>query len=74
MFWSDLFGTSFAKPALLKGTLSTQGCTRTEYMQCALVCLQHPSIAARFRDGLAGRLPVSHLVASPHIGGLIIGQ
>jgi orotate phosphoribosyltransferase len=60
--------------AYLKGHFRlTSGLHSNEYLQCALV-LQHPSIAARFGKELAERLPVCHLVASPAIGGLIIGH
>ena len=60
--------------AYLKGHFRlTSGLHSNEYLQCALV-LQHPSIAARFGTALAERLPVCHLVASPAIGGLIIGH
>jgi orotate phosphoribosyltransferase len=60
--------------AYLKGHFRlTSGLHSNEYLQCALV-LQHPSIAARFGKDLAERLPVCHLVASPAIGGLIIGH
>jgi orotate phosphoribosyltransferase len=60
--------------AYLKGHFRlTSGLHSTEYLQCALV-LQHPSIAARLGMALAERLPVCHLVASPAIGGLIIGH
>jgi orotate phosphoribosyltransferase len=60
--------------AYLKGHFRlTSGLHSNEYLQCALV-LQHPPIAARLGKELAERLPVSHLVASPAIGGLIIGH
>jgi orotate phosphoribosyltransferase len=51
----------------------TSGLHSSEYLQCALV-LQHPEIAERFGRELASKLPAAALVASPAIGGLIIGH
>ncbi len=51
----------------------TSGLHSDQYLQCALV-LQHPSIAERLGRDLAQRLPAAPLVASPAIGGLIIGH
>jgi orotate phosphoribosyltransferase len=60
--------------AYLKGHFRlTSGLHSDEYLQCALV-LQHPEIAERFGRELAARLGVADLVASPAIGGLIIGH
>ncbi len=66
--------------AFLRGHFRlTSGLHSPEYLQCALV-LQHPSHAERLGRELAGKLreilgdaPVN-LVASPAIGGLIIGH
>jgi orotate phosphoribosyltransferase len=51
----------------------TSGLHSNEYLQCALV-LQHPYIAARFGSDLAKQFPKADVVASPAIGGLIIGH
>jgi len=51
----------------------TSGLHSGEYLQCALV-LQHPAIAERFGRDLASALGPAELVASPAIGGLIIGH
>jgi orotate phosphoribosyltransferase len=51
----------------------TSGLHSAEYLQCALV-LQHPAIAERLGRELAARLPPCDLVASPALGGLIIGH
>ncbi|HEY7337373.1 MAG TPA: orotate phosphoribosyltransferase [Bryobacteraceae bacterium] len=51
----------------------TSGLHSGEYLQCALV-LQHPAIAERLGRELAARLPPCDLVASPALGGLIIGH
>lgn len=66
--------------AYLKGHFRlTSGLHSPEYLQCALV-LQHPALAERLGSALASGLrrvlgdrPVS-VVASPAIGGLIIGH
>jgi len=60
--------------AYLKGHFRlTSGLHSSEYLQCALV-LQHPDIAERLGRELAAKLPRAALVASPAIGGLIIGH
>ena len=60
--------------AYLKGHFRlTSGLHSNEYLQCAKV-LQYPSIAERFGRELAARLPACDVVASPAIGGLIIGH
>jgi len=51
----------------------TSGLHSEEYLQCALV-LQHPTIAEQFGKQLASKLGKADLVASPAIGGLIIGH
>lgn len=51
----------------------TSGLHSNEYLQCARV-LQHPAIAERFGRELAAALPACSVVASPAIGGLIIGH
>jgi len=51
----------------------TSGLHSNEYLQCALV-LQHPEIAERFGRELASQLDACDVVASPAIGGLIIGH
>ena len=51
----------------------TSGLHSSEYLQCALV-LQHPSLAERLGRDLARQLPAADLVASPAIGGLIVGH
>src|SRR5215467_13284076 len=50
----------------------TSGLHSEEYLQCALV-LQHPSIAEQFGRELAAKFQKPDLVASPAIGGLVIG-
>jgi orotate phosphoribosyltransferase len=63
--------------AYLKGHFRlTSGLHSPEYLQCALV-LQYPDNAARLGEELANRLGgygKVHVVASPAIGGLIIGH
>ncbi len=60
--------------AYLKGHFRlTSGLHSNEYLQCALV-LQHPSIAARLGAALANEFQKCDVVASPAIGGLIIGH
>jgi orotate phosphoribosyltransferase len=67
----DLFHTT---GAYLKGHFRlTSGLHSNEYLQCALV-LQHPSMAERLGTDLAQHFPACSLVASPAIGGLIIGH
>ena len=51
----------------------TSGLHSNEYLQCALV-LQHPAVAERFGRELGARLPACDVVASPAVGGLIIGH
>jgi orotate phosphoribosyltransferase len=60
--------------AYLKGHFRlTSGLHSNEYLQCALV-LQHPAIAERLGRELAASLPDCDFVASPAIGGIIIGH
>jgi orotate phosphoribosyltransferase len=60
--------------AYLKGHFRlTSGLHSNEYLQCALV-LQHPKIAERFGRELASKLGSADVVASPAVGGLIIGH
>jgi orotate phosphoribosyltransferase len=60
--------------AYLKGHFRlTSGLHSNEYLQCALV-LQHPSMAARLGAALAKEFLKCDIVASPAIGGLIIGH
>ena len=60
--------------AYLKGHFRlTSGLHSDEYLQCALV-LQHPEIAERLGHELAAKLDPCDVVASPAIGGLIIGH
>jgi orotate phosphoribosyltransferase len=60
--------------AYLKGHFQlTSGLHSGEYLQCALV-LQHPDIAERLGRELAARVPACDFVASPALGGLIIGH
>jgi len=59
--------------AYLKGHFQlTSGLHSGEYLQCALV-LQHPKIAERQGRELAARMPACEVIASPALGGLIIG-
>lgn len=51
----------------------TSGLHSAEYLQCALV-LQHPEIAGRLGRELASKLGRAALVASPAIGGIVIGH
>jgi orotate phosphoribosyltransferase len=51
----------------------TSGLHSNQYLQCALV-LQHPALAERFGAELARHFGSCNLVASPAIGGLIIGH
>lgn len=60
--------------AYLKGHFRlTSGLHSDEYLQSALV-LQHPAIAERFGRELAAKLTAADVVASPAIGGLLIGH
>src|SRR5579862_596815 len=51
----------------------TSGLHSSEYLQSALV-LQHPELAERLGRAMAAQLPRAEVVASPAIGGLIIGH
>jgi len=51
----------------------TSGLHSSEYLQSALV-LQHPVFAERLGRSLAERMPKGQVVASPALGGLIIGH
>lgn len=60
--------------AYLRGHFQlTSGLHSDEYLQCALV-LQHPEIAERLGRELASRVPDCDCIASPALGGLIIGH
>lgn len=60
--------------AYLKGHFRlTSGLHSSEYLQSALV-LQHPELAERLGRELAQSMPKGQLVASPALGGLIIGH
>jgi orotate phosphoribosyltransferase len=60
--------------AYLKGHFRlTSGLHSGEYLQSALV-LQHPDLAERLGRELAQAMPKGQLVASPALGGLIIGH
>ena len=68
----DLFR---ATGAFLEGHFRlSSGLHSSKYLQCALV-LQHPSHAETLGRALAERVPAEvHVVASPALGGLIIGH
>lgn len=51
----------------------TSGLHSSEYLQSALV-LQHPVLAERLGRSLAESMPKGQVVASPALGGLIIGH
>jgi orotate phosphoribosyltransferase len=51
----------------------TSGLHSSEYLQSALV-LQHPDLAERLGRSLAESMPKVQVVASPALGGLIIGH
>jgi orotate phosphoribosyltransferase len=51
----------------------TSGLHSSEYLQSALV-LQHPIFAERLGRSLAEKMPKGQIVASPALGGLIIGH
>jgi orotate phosphoribosyltransferase len=73
-FVSDTLEQFRKTGAYLRGHFRlTSGLHSNEYLQCALV-LQHPSIAAEFGCELASKFDKPDLVASPAIGGLIIGH
>jgi orotate phosphoribosyltransferase len=60
--------------AYLKGHFQlTSGLHSDEYLQCALV-LQHPEIAERLGRELAAKLEPCDVIASPAMGGVIIGH
>src|SRR5262245_3518162 len=60
--------------AYLKGHFRlTSGLHSNEYLQCALM-LKHPHIAERLGRELAANFQHCNLVASPAVGGLIIGH
>ncbi len=60
--------------AYLKGHFRlSSGLHSGEYLQSALV-LQHPALAEEFGRELAAKLQAVDIVASPAIGGLIIGH
>jgi len=60
--------------AYLKGHFKlTSGRHSNEYLQSALV-LQHPANAERLGQQMAAQFPKADFVASPAIGGLIIGH
>jgi orotate phosphoribosyltransferase len=60
--------------AYLKGHFQlTSGLHSDEYLQCAVV-LQHPEIAGRFGRELAAKFGPCDVVASPAMGGVIIGH
>lgn len=60
--------------AYLKGHFRlSSGLHSDEYLQCALV-LQHPAIAEKMGRELAALLPSCDFVASPALGGLIVGH
>ena len=60
--------------AYLRGHFQlTSGLHSGEYLQCALV-LQHPGIGERLGRELAALVPPCDFVASPALGGLIIGH
>jgi orotate phosphoribosyltransferase len=72
---SDSILQTFRKTgAYLKGHFRlTSGLHSSEYLQSALV-LQHPELAERLGRSLAESMPKGQVVASPAIGGLIIGH
>jgi len=72
---SDSILQTFHKTgAYLKGHFRlTSGLHSSEYLQSALV-LQHPELAERLGRSLAESMPKGQVVASPAIGGLIIGH
>ena len=79
LFYSDFVSEATMRVfretgAYLKGHFRlTSGLHSDEYLQCALA-LQHPEIAGRFGRELASKLSPCDVVASPAIGGLIIGH
>jgi orotate phosphoribosyltransferase len=75
MFVSEHTMNTFRETgAYLKGHFRlTSGLHSSEYLQSALV-LQHPEHAERLGREMAAQLPKTEVVASPAIGGLIIGH
>jgi len=74
MFVSDTMDLFRETGAYLKGHFRlTSGLHSNEYLQSALV-LQHPAYAEKLGREMAAQLPKAELVASPAIGGLIIGH
>lgn len=75
MFVSESTMNTFRETgAYLKGHFRlTSGLHSSEYLQSALV-LQHPELAGRLGREMASQLPKADVVASPAIGGLIIGH
>jgi orotate phosphoribosyltransferase len=66
--------TFLATGAYLRGHFRlTSGLHSAEYLQSAKV-LQHPAIAEKLAKELAARMPKGGTVASPALGGLIIGH
>src|SRR5690349_16651995 len=71
---NDTLHTFLETGAYLKGHFRlTSGLHSGEYLQSALV-LQHPELAERLGRELANRMPKGQVVASPALGGLIIGH
>ena len=74
LFVSDTMQCFRETGAYLKGHFRlTSGLHSNEYLQSALV-LQHPELAERLGREMASQLPKVEVVASPAIGGLIIGH
>lgn len=76
MLRDDVVEQFKATGALLEGHfILSSGLHSTKYLQCALV-LQYPSAAEQFGSAIAERFSGQgiELVASPAIGGLIIGH
>jgi orotate phosphoribosyltransferase len=74
MFVSDTMDLFRETGAYLKGHFRlTSGLHSNQYLQSALV-LQHPAYAEKLGREMAAQLPKAELVASPAIGGLIIGH
>ena len=71
---NSILNTFTETGAYLKGHFKlTSGLHSGEYLQSALV-LQHPSLAEQLGRSLAGDMPKGQVVASPALGGLIIGH
>lgn len=74
MFVPDTMSLFRETGAYLKGHFRlTSGLHSNEYLQSALV-LQHPAYAEKLGREMAAQLPKADLVASPAIGGLVIGH